>query len=208
MPTSFSRLDLPSPEALDHVLKTVLDHATSLLRQQLELDGLSGEQEEQVCQRVLEAWMQDAKQRLSHNLSIEGVGWREWEASSQAIAPLDTQLANRLANLSRTVDELSEEIVLQRRDLPQRHAEALKAREEVLESFQDQLQRQRKDVLEHGWGGHQAPPEIPVARQDEVAKTLSSVLSQADSLAEILPTQLSAAEEQYELVTQLRSMPP
>lgn len=146
MPTSFSRLDLPSQESLDHALRSVLDHATTLLRQQLDLDGLAGEQEERVCHRVLEMWIDDARQRLKPNLTIEGILWKEWEAQRQAIAPLDTQLANRLSNLSRTVDELSGDIVIHRRELPQRYAEALKAREEVLDSFSDRLEEQRSKV--------------------------------------------------------------
>lgn len=84
MPTSFPRLDLPSPTSLSHVLSTLLSHSsTSLLLQQLEKDGLTGEQEELVCKRVLELWVKKAEERLKGNLSVEGVGWREWEEKSQ-----------------------------------------------------------------------------------------------------------------------------
>lgn len=84
MPTSFSRVDLPSPESLDLVMEAIKLHSGDLIRKQLELDGLAGEHEEAVCQRILETWLQSARQKLKSNLTIEGVNWREWEAQSQS----------------------------------------------------------------------------------------------------------------------------
>ncbi|CAO1612523.1 unnamed protein product [Jaminaea pallidilutea] len=210
MPASFPRIDLPSAQALDDVLAAVLAHSHTLLSQQLEADGLTGEQEEAVCRRVLDQWIQDAKARLKSNVSVQGVAWKEWEGKSQALAPLDAQLANRLSNLSQTVDELTEDAVLQRRELPLRRAEAIKAREEVLDSLREKEDEQRLRIRKAGWSKDREgpPPQLTIERQDEVRKSLSAALAQADSLAENLPAQVEALREQHDLVTQLRSMPP
>ncbi|PWN25446.1 hypothetical protein BDZ90DRAFT_234263 [Jaminaea rosea] len=212
MPASFPRLDLPTPSSLSHVLTTLLSHSSSsLLPQQLERDGLTGEEEEAVCRRVLAQWVEQAGERLKRgNLSVEGVSWREWEEKEQALAPLDHQLLTRLTNLTRTVDELTESAVLSRRELPTRRAEALRAREEVVDSLRERedegRQRQRK-------AGFQDAEEdkgmvVDLERREEVGQTLQRSLEQADLLAESLPSQVAAVREQHDLVVQLRSMPP
>lgn len=104
-----------------------------------------------------------------------------------ALAPLDGQLANRLSNLSQTVDELTEDAVLQRRELPLRRAEAIKAREEVLDSLREKEDEQRLRIRKAGWSKDREgpPPQLTIERQDEVRKSLSAALAQADSLAEV-----------------------
>lgn len=79
MPSSFSRLDLPSPSALDHLFsKTLLSHASDLLSNQLDSDGLKGQTEEEVCKKVLEQWLNGGKERLVGNVTIQGLGWKSW----------------------------------------------------------------------------------------------------------------------------------
>lgn len=265
MPASFSRLDLPSPAALDHVFAQVLAHSRSLLRDQLDADGLLGESEEAVCGKVLQMWMYDAKERIKGNVTIQGAGWRSWSERSHgefrggrnvtryhyssptrtrpltirkhrlapligaaALAPLDPSLQTRIQNLSRTIDELTEDATTHRRDLPLRRAEAQRARDEVVDDLRVKEEEERARLRKKGWAeadasgaGHGAAGAGGAGgtgaggvkldlgdEEDRVGRTLATALAQVEMLSKDMPEQVDAAQNQRELVLQLRGMPP
>lgn len=107
-----------------------------------------------------------------------------------ALAPLDHQLLTRLTNLTRTVDELTESAVLSRRELPTRRAEALRAREEVVDSLREREDEGRQRQRKAGFGREQDEEEdkgmvVDLERREEVGKTLQRSLEQADLLADV-----------------------
>jgi hypothetical protein len=89
MPASFTRLDLPSSTHLSHSLNTILSHAQSLLHAQLEKDGLSGSQEEEVCRKLLQAWLDEGERRLVEgNVTFDGMkvrrDWKEKQGGGKS----------------------------------------------------------------------------------------------------------------------------
>lgn len=89
MPASFTRLDLPSSTHLSHSLSTILSHAQSLLHAQLERDGLSGSQEEEVCRKLLQAWLDEGERRLVEgNVTFDGMkvrrDWKEKQGGGKS----------------------------------------------------------------------------------------------------------------------------
>lgn len=104
-----------------------------------------------------------------------------------ALAPLDTQLSTRLSNLSRTVDELTEDVVISRRELPTRRAEALRARDEVVDALREKEQEERERVRKGGFADEEGNGMggVEMERKEEVAKVLQTALRQADELAEV-----------------------
>ena len=55
-------------------------------------------------------------------------------------------------DFSQTVDDLSEQVTTHRRDLPQRWADAVAAREEVMEANREKEEMERERLRKKGWG--------------------------------------------------------
>ncbi|CAO1617476.1 unnamed protein product [Sympodiomycopsis kandeliae] len=217
-PSSFRRIDLNSTSNLSHITSEILNNAESHLHTQLESDGLSGKKEEEVCKKVLSYWIKElTEERLKSNVTVNGSSYKSAlkRGKTGQVENLDLQLQSKVGNLSQTIDLLMEDAVINRKELPLRKAEALKARMEVLDDLREKIANARKSVQENGWGidkdQYQAP-SLPFQgstdQEEQVQRALPTALAQAEILAQNVPRQIKANEEQRELVEQLRSMPP
>ncbi|PWN47093.1 hypothetical protein IE53DRAFT_390776 [Violaceomyces palustris] len=203
MPEEFPKLNLDSPQDLDHVMTSIREYALNLADNQ-------PAEVRQALVKAIDQWITTARIKLEPNILVNGMTFSEYNKQAKEVEPFDEMLSVKVQNLSQEADKLTEQVISYRKRLPSERVAAMERREKVLESLQRKVENERRGTELESRAMLVDLPEIKVdlERKPQVAETLRKAVDEINSLQVSLIEQATAADEQTRLVKRLRTMPP
>ncbi|PWN40389.1 hypothetical protein IE81DRAFT_349304 [Ceraceosorus guamensis] len=214
--SDFPRVDLSSAADLDRILDNIRAHALQMLSDRVEREHQASKSKSssssssrsaiEVGQKAIDIWIASARRRLELNITANGLTFSQLASQKTPVAPFDQVLSQRVQSLAAESDDLTAQLVHARRTVPQRRADALAARANVVRTLAAK-EEEKRQLVEEEWAERDKDQvDLSLPRAESVRKSLLEAVGSIDALQVALLEQTSEAQDHTDLVRRLRGL--